>query len=190
VLRRLHLRGFDLKVRVYRRSVNLRPVLTAPALRTGLRCRRRQHKARTALRLATVGAPSTRRRINQSQRVRCVLFAYQVPPGAGPPSPQSATNFCANSAAGGDGLRPRLMDGREAFEEWPSPTVVQRPGARGGGRAEKRRAVPYRSLAVTRCYINVLLKTDVKVCFVANEKAEQCRAANGPVGRSSSVRLT
>lgn len=82
----------------------------------------------------------------------------------------------------GDEQRRRLIDGRKAFEERPSPTVVQRPGARGGGgggcgpagprRDGRCRTGQGRSLAVTRCYINVLLKTDGKVCFAVNESAE------------------
>jgi len=71
-----------------RRSISLRPVLTATIACSSIsseRRRRRHHKGGTALRLATVSASTTRRRINQTQRVRCVLFAYQVPPGAEPP---------------------------------------------------------------------------------------------------------
>jgi len=71
--------------------------------------------------------------ISHSESARCVLFAYQVPPGAVPPRANLLPISAPASPPAGDEQRPRLIDGREVFEERPSPTVVQRPGAQGGG---------------------------------------------------------
>jgi len=141
-------------------SVNLRSVLTATSGRAAafdIRRRCRHHKGGTVLRLATVGASSTRRRINQPQRVRCVLFAYQVPPGAVPRARQSVTNFCASAAArrrrvtSAANRRPRGVRGK-AESECGTTTSAPVAAGRPARRAEKSRAVPYRAGPVVSCY--------------------------------------
>ena len=143
--------------------------------------RRRHHKGGTALRLATVGASSTRRRINQPQRVRCVLFAYQVPPGVEPLRanllPISAgRRRRATSAAN---RRPRGVRGKAESDRGTTTGGARprRPGRAGPRRDGRCRTGQGRSLAVTRCYINVLLNTDAMVCFDVKQSAAPLAAA-------------
>ena len=150
-------------------SVILRPVLRAAAAAAVIRRRCRHHKGGTVLRLATVGTPSTRRRINLPRRVRspgvsCLRIRYRLAPATGAP-------ICYQFLrTGADVGRRRLMDaarrvrGTAARHRAGKRPVRTIPGAAG------------RSLAVTRCYINVLLKTDGEARSTANEQmgSERC----------------
>ena len=170
-------------------SVILRPVLRAAAAAAAavIRRRCRHHKGGTVLRLATVGTPSTRRRINLPRRVRspgvsCLRIRYRLAPATGAP-------ICYQFLrTGADVGRRRLMDAARRVRGTAAqpPTAVQQPDARPPGAAARHRAgkrpvrtIPGaagRSLAVTRCYINVLLKTDGEARSTANEQmgSERC----------------
>lgn len=95
--------------------------------------------------IATCDGPSVRLRhtgrINQPQRVRCVLFAYQVPPGAEPPRANLLPISAPALLPVGDEQRPRLIDGREAFAERAEfdrgTTDGRRPGGAVPGRADR-----------------------------------------------------
>lgn len=114
--------------------------------------RRRHHKGGTVLRLATVFDTTSDELISHNAPgVSCLRIRYRQAPTA--PAPICYQFLRQIRAPSGDGQRPWLIDGREAFEERPSSTVVQRPGARGSGvRAEKRRTVRYRAGPVVSRY--------------------------------------
>jgi len=141
------------------------------------------------LRLATIGASSTRRRINQPQRVRPVcLVCVSGTARSRSPARQSVTNFCASIAArrrratSAANRRPRGVRGKAESDRG---TTTGRPGRRRRRQADPEprrdgrcRTGQGRSLAVTRRYINVLLNTDGMACFEASESASARRTAN------------